>query len=417
VPILTKSSRRSPSPNRPEDAPGGALAPYACHPAQSRGRLHAEEESPGRSCFQRDRDRIIHSAAFRRLEYKTQVFVNHEGDHYRTRLTHSLEVAQLARSMCRALRLNEDLAEALALAHDLGHTPFGHAGEEALDACMVNFGGFDHNAQTLRILTSLENRYAEFDGLNLTWETLEGVTKHNGPLLKKKAVKGSSKSKNDLPRAIAAYNALHDLELHTYAGGEAQIASLADDIAYNNHDIDDGLRAGLFEIEQLDDVPGVGAIFREVRQRYPQADQARQIHESVRRLIHRMCMDLLRQTEKNLRASGVKTAGDIRALGKPVAEFSPQMQELNLALKEFLMQNMYRHYKVNRMSSKARRVLKELFTFFHAEPDCLPTAWRDQSSGAGSTQTAGVVADFMAGMTDRFALEEHARIFDRWAKT
>ena len=385
------------------------LASYACHPDESRGRLHAEEESNTRSCFQRDRDRIIHSTAFRRLEYKTQVFVNHEGDHYRTRLTHSLEVAQLARGISRSLGLQEDLAEALALAHDLGHTPFGHAGEDALGASMKPFGGFDHNAHTLRILTDLERRYAEFDGLNLTWETLEGVAKHNGPLISKHAEK--------LPREIADYNKKHDLELDTYASGEAQVASLADDIAYNNHDMDDGIRAGLLTVAQLGEVDAVGKLFDEVRKAYPHIDEGRLTHEAIRRLINRMVTDLITQTRKNLRDAKVKSVEDIRGFGEPLVAFSPKMQKTNLELKRFLMQNMYRHYKVNRMASKAGRVIKELFEFFLAEPECLPDSWRKQAGDPGTKRTATVVADFIAGMTDRFALEEYRRVFDVQARS
>ncbi len=380
------------------------LSSYACHPAQSRGRLYAESESKARSPFQRDRDRIIHSAAFRRLEYKTQVFVNHEGDHYRTRLTHSLEVSQLARSMCRSLGMNEDLAEALALAHDLGHTPFGHAGEDALGEAMQPYGGFDHNAHTIKILTALEHKYAEFDGLNLTWETLEGIAKHNGPL------------KNP-PRELAEYNSRHDLELGSYASGEAQVASLADDIAYNNHDIDDGMRAGLLSIKQLEEVEPVAKIFAEVRAKYPAIDEPRLTHEMIRRLINRMVTDLITQTRENIREYKIKSVGDIRALGKPLVFFSPQMQETNLALKKFLMKNMYRHYKVNRMASKAGRVVKELFEFFLAEPECLPDAWREMTDGKGTKKTAAVVADFIAGMTDRFALDEYRRVFDVQARS
>jgi dGTPase len=398
------------------------LAPYACQPATSRGRLHSEEESNTRTIYQRDRDRIIHSTAFRRLEYKTQVFVNHEGDHYRTRLTHSLEVAQLARGICRTLRLNEDLAETLALGHDLGHTPFGHAGEDALSEAMENYGGFDHNAHTLRILTNLEQHYAEFDGLNLTWETLEGVAKHNGPLIKRSPVSLMNKIINRaampaLPRVIAEYNAKHNLELETYASGEAQVASLSDDIAYNNHDIDDGLRAGLFTIEQLDEVEPVAKIFREVRTRYPGIEEARLTHEAIRRLINRMVTDLLTQTRENIAAEGIETVEDIRKLGKPLVGFSSEMQATNLKLKNFLMENMYRHYKVNRMSSKAKRVVRELFSFFISEPQCLPTHWRNLAGGPRSIQTATVVADFIAGMTDRFALEEYRRIFDVQARS
>jgi dGTPase len=388
----------------------GSLAPYACDPARSRGRLVSEPEDPTRSPYQRDRDRIIHSAAFRRLEYKTQVFVNHEGDHYRTRLTHSLEVAQLARSISRALGLNEDLAEALALAHDLGHTPFGHAGEDALKDVMEGYGGFDHNAQTLRILTTLEHRYAGFDGLNLTWEALEGIAKHNGPLMGRAATH-SELLPNQLPRAIAQYNTLHDLELHSYAGLEAQIASLADDIAYNNHDVDDGLRSGLFTIEEICAVPLAGEMFAQTRKQYPRIDDQRLIHESIRRMIHAMVLDLLGETRLALARSGVASPQEVRGFGAPIAAFSASMQAQMQPLKAFLMQHMYRHWRVNRMTSKARRVVKELFGFFVSEPQCLPSEWQRADDLPGSIQTAQRVADFIAGMTDRFAIEEHGRVF------
>ena len=384
--------------------------PYASHPEASQGRLYAEPESPTRSVFQRDRDRIIHSAAFRRLKYKTQVFVYHEGDNFRTRLTHSLEVSQIARSVSRVLGLNEDLAEALALAHDLGHPPFGHAGEEALHSAMKDFGGFDHNAQTLRILTSLEHRYAEFDGLNLTWETLEGVVKHNGPLLKRSGGAGA------LPRGIAEYNSRHDLQLTTFAGGEAQVAAIADDIAYNNHDIDDGLRAGLFSVEDLVDVPLAGPVFREVQDRYPNLERTRLIHESVRRMINGMVTDLIAETRRRLAAAAPKSVDDIRALDAPVVAFSETMRANDRALKEFLFERMYRHYKVNRMTSKARRVVHDLFALFMEEPGCLPVEWQRQTDGSGHPGTALVVADYIAGMTDRFALEEHQRLFDVYTK-
>lgn len=380
------------------------LAPYSCHLTESRGRLYKEEESKSRSPFQRDRDRIIHSTAFRRLEYKTQVFVNHEGDHYRTRLTHSLEVSQLARSMCRSLQLNEDLAETLALAHDLGHTPFGHAGEDALSESMKTFGGFDHNAHTIKILTSLERRYAEFDGLNLTWETLEGVAKHNGPVKKP-------------PRELAEYNKRHNLELGSYASGEAQVASLADDIAYNNHDIDDGLRAGLLSIKQFEEVEPVARIFHEVKKKYPDIDDTRWTHEVTRRLINRMVTDLITQTKQNIKSAKIKTVDDIRSLGKQLVCFSPEMTKTNNLLQDFLMKNMYRHYKVNRMASKAGRVVKDLFEFFLSEPECLPDDWRKLTDKAGTKKTAAVVADFIAGMTDRFALDEYRRVFDVQARS
>ncbi len=398
------------------------LAAYACSPEKSRGRLHREPESNTRTVFQRDRDRIIHSTAFRRLEYKTQVFVNHEGDHYRTRLTHSLEVSQLARSMCRSLRLNEDLAETLALAHDLGHTPFGHAGEDALGEVMEPYGGFDHNAHTLRLVTSLEQRYADFDGLNLTWETLEGIAKHNGPLIKRSPTSILNKligrePTGSLPRPLKEYNDKHDLELDTYASGEAQVASLADDIAYSNHDIDDGLRAGLFSMEQLAEVETVGRIVREVRTQYAGLSEQRLTHEVIRRLINRMVTDLITQTMHNIDNAHIEKPEDIRKLGKPLVAFSPAMQETNLALKAFLMKNMYRHYKVNRMASKARRVVKDLFGFFLAEPECLPDGWREQVNAPKTPITAMVTADFIAGMTDRFALDEHRRVFDVQARS
>jgi dGTPase len=383
------------------------LAPYACKPEESRGRLYSEPESAVRSPFQRDRDRIIHSAAFRRMKHKTQVFVYHEGDHYRTRLTHSLEVAQIARTISRILGLDEDLAEALALSHDLGHTPFGHAGEDALEAVMAPYDGFDHNDQTLRILTRLEHRYAEFDGLNLTWETLEGTVKHNGPLL------GQGKDE-PLPATIAEYNRIHDLELSLYPGLEAQIASLSDDIAYNNHDLDDGLRAGLFRLADLVDVPLVGPVLHEVQKTYPGLEEGRLIHETIRRVIDRMVYDLVDETRRRLAEAKPANAAAIRGLGAPVASFSETMSAHDKALKSFLFERMYRHYKVNRMASKARRIVQDIFGLLLAEPQCLPTEWRGQAGAPHSPATARIVADYIAGMTDRFALDEHARLFDTY---
>lgn len=380
------------------------LAAYATHPHQSRGRFAAEDEDTTRSPHQRDRDRIIHCAAFRRLEYKTQVFVNHEGDHYRTRLTHSLEVSQLSRSMCRFMRLNEDLGEALALAHDLGHTPFGHAGEDGLNAAMERWGGFDHNAQTLRILTRLETRYASFDGLNLTWETLEGIIKHNGPV-------------HEPPRAMRSFEYLDRLDLHEHAGLEAQLASLADDIAYNNHDIEDGLRAGFFTLEELAGLPLLREIITEVRTAHPDINSRRLTHEVIRRMINHMVNDVIATTSGIISQAHIKTAQDVRSFGKPVAQFSGAMQEVNRQIKHFLMTRVYRHYKVNRMTSKARRVVSELFAFFMEEPHCMPPAWYEQTLNETNQQRAETVADFIAGMTDRFALEEHARIFDPMART
>ena len=389
------------------------LAAYATDPAKSRGRLHVEAESATRTAFQRDRDRIIHCAAFRRLMYKTQVFVNHEGDHFRTRLTHSLEVAQIARSVSRSLGLNEDLAEALALAHDLGHPPFGHAGEEALNGVMQPFGGFDHNAQTLRVLTKLERRYAEFDGLNLTWETLEGVVKHNGPLLRP----GQTPAEADLPAAITAYVRDHDLGIATFPGAEAQVAALADDIAYNNHDIDDGLRAGLFAIDDLGDVPVVGPIIAEVRARYPDLEPARLIYESVRRIIDVMVNDLRSEAERRIGQAAPRSVEDIRALDHPVVAFSADLRDKERDIKAFLFERMYRHDKLKRMAGDARKVVRTLFDLYMEQPERLPAGWSRAAETADRDGRARLIADYIAGMTDRYALDEHHRLLDTDATT
>ncbi|MEE8444759.1 MAG: deoxyguanosinetriphosphate triphosphohydrolase [Alphaproteobacteria bacterium] len=381
-------------------------APYASDWENSRGRLYPEPESATRSRYQRDRDRIVHSGAFRRLQYKTQVFVYHEGDHFRTRLTHSLEVAQIARSLARALRLDEDLAEALALAHDLGHPPFGHAGEEALSEVMAPHGGFDHNGQALRIVTRLEARYAAFDGLNLTWEMLEGLAKHNGPLIDRPG------ALDGLPWAVADYAAEQDLELHSQPGIEAQIAALSDDIAYNTHDVDDGLRAGLFGIDDLAELPLVGPIIRAVTDSHPGLDQSRLIHETTRRMIDRMVNDLLGETRRRLDAERPASAAEVRALSAPLVDMSDELIEANRDLKRFLFERMYRHYRVNRMTSKARRVVRDLFETYHREPDCLPTRWRAAADGAEDPIRARLVTDYIAGMTDRYAIDEHRRLYD-----
>jgi dGTPase len=381
---------------------------YASNPSMSRGRLFNEIKCDLRSDFQRDRDRILHSAAFRRLEYKTQVFVNHEGDHYRTRLTHSLEVAQIARSVSRILGINEDLAEALALAHDLGHPPFGHAGEDALNEAMREFGGFDHNAHTIKILTNLEHRYADFNGLNMSWETLEGIAKHNGPLIGINA----KNMDNIVPKAILEFNEKFDLALDKFSSLEAQVASLADDIAYNNHDIEDGLRANLFQVEQLFDLPIVGEVFKGVINKYGKLEQQRLIHESIRRLMKKMIEDLVEVTKNNIVKYNIKSSDDIRNLHCLVADFSEEMVIANTKLKEFLFRNVYKHYKINRMTSKAKRVIKELFYLYFNEPECLPTQWRQLADGAKSNHTAQVVSDFIAGMTDRFAFKEHGSLYD-----
>ena len=386
------------------------LAPFACRPQGSRGRLFQEPESPTRTPFQRDRDRIIHSTAFRRMKHKTQVFVYHEGDHYRTRLTHSLEVAQIARSVSRALGLDEDLAEALALAHDLGHTPFGHAGEDVLDEAMRPYGGFDHNEQTFRILTMLERHYAEFDGLNLSWETLEGLVKHNGPLVP------SAKGKT-VPATIRDHQQRQDLWLDSWPGLEAQIAALSDDIAYNNHDIDDGLRAGLFAIDDLRPVPLVGPVLGEVEARYPGIEASRLVHETIRRLIDRMVTDLINETRGRLARAQPADADAVRRHPGPLAGFSDAMRENDAALKAFLFSHMYRHPRVNAMTADARRVVLDLFTYYLDAPERLPSVWHGDAHPPRDRQTARLVADYIAGMTDRFALSEHQALFGPGKKT
>ena len=372
---------------------------YASDPQQSRGRLFDEGGSAHRSAFQRDRDRIIHSSAWRRLKHKTQVFVEHEGDYFRTRMTHSIEVGQVARTIAGVLGLDIDLTEAVALAHDLGHTPFGHTGEDALDACMADFGGFDHNAQAVKIVTSLERHYADFDGLNLTWETLEGIAKHNGPVT------------GDLPVALAEYNARHDLELHTYAGAEAQVAALADDIAYNNHDLDDGLRAGLFTVEDICALPIVGRCFAEVDAKYPDLDAERRRYEALRRVFGVMVEDVLVESRGRLGDSGAKSAQDIRDLGAPVIRFSDALFADLKVIRAFLFENMYRHWSVRRMRRKAAKIVEEIFGIFMDDPGMLPPEW-EQAAQGDRAQRARVIADYLAGMTDRFALQEHAKLTD-----
>lgn len=378
---------------------------YASDPSRARGRRIPQASRSERSCFQRDRDRIIHSSAFRRLKGKTQVFVAHEGDFYRTRLTHSLEVAQIARSIARVLGLDEDLAECLALAHDLGHPPFGHSGEEALQGVMIPFGGFDHNAQAMRIVENLERRYAEFDGLNLTWETREGIAKHNGPLLNK-----DMKAK-DLPWALRALEDWQGLELDTHAGPEAQVAALADDIAYNNHDIDDGLRAGLFTVADIDNVPLVGRAFADVKRRHPDISKERLIHEAVRDLIGYMAADVLAESRRRLEKHQPQSAADIRRLDEPVIAFSGSFREDEKPLRDFLYANMYRHYKVNRMMGQGARVVRELFELFVNDPALLPTEFQSGCDGANNAGSARVICDYIAGMTDRAAIGEYRKLF------
>lgn len=379
-----------------------ALAPYAADPADSRGRLYLQAESVGRDAFQRDRDRIIHSTAFRRLKHKTQVFVSAFGDHYRTRLTHSLEVAQIARSIARQLDLNEDLTEALALAHDLGHTAFGHTGEDVLDARMAPFGGFDHNAHTVRIVTELEQRYVDFDGLNLSWETLEGLAKHNGPVARP-------------PWALADYVARHDLELGTFASAEAQVAALSDDIAYNTHDIDDGLRAGLFSLDELlAEVPLVADTWRAVQRRHPSAPQARLVAELIRDLIGRLVEDVLAETRHRLRRLAPASSGDVRAADAAVVAFSAGLAPAEKELKHFLRTRMYHHYKVTLKREAAKQIIATLFDRYFEEPSVMPAEWSARLAAAeerhAAVGKARTVADFIAGMTDLFAIREVERL-------
>ncbi len=374
-------------------------AVYASDPAKTRGRLFHEDESAFRTPFQRDRDRIIHSSAFRRLKHKTQVFVEHEGDYYRTRLTHSIEVAQVARTIAGVLGLNGQLTEAVALAHDLGHTPFGHTGEDALNALMQPFGGFDHNAQAVRIVTSLERHYAEFDGLNLTWETLEGIAKHNGPVT------------GDLPVALADYNARHDLELHTHASAEAQVAALSDDIAYNNHDLQDGLRAGLFTVDEIRALPIVGAAFAEVDRRYPGLEADRRQHEALRRVFGVMVEDVLVTSRQLIRELDPASVEDVRHAGHPVIRFSEALWADLTEIRAFLFKRMYRAPSVVTMRERVTKVVEDLFPLFLARPELLPGEWRkDVEQANDQTRLVRIVADYIAGMTDRFALETHARL-------
>jgi dGTPase len=375
------------------------LAPYAARAETSRGRLHAEPDGGMRGPFQRDRDRIIHAAAFRKLQYKTQVFVDHEGHFYRTRLTHSIEVAQIARSIARALRLDEDLAEALALAHDLGHPPFGHAGETGLNRALADFGGFDHNAQSLRVVTLLEARYAGFDGLNLTWETLEGLVKHNGPIANPAGY-------------VAAYDAIHPLDLTTQPSAEAQVAALADDIAYHSHDLDDGLRAGLFAMEEIARLPVVAESFAEANALAEGLAPSRLRQETIRRVLDRMIRDVVGVSRLRIARLDPETVETVRHARAPVIGFSPAMAEANREIKDFLFARMYRHWRVNRMSAKARRLTADLASLFLEDPALLPDEWGEKAGEAGTPRAAETVRDYIAGMTDRYAQDEYRRLTD-----
>jgi dGTPase len=387
-------------------------APYATDPRRSRGRLYPEPASPTRTDFQRDRDRILHSTAFRRLKHKTQVFVYHEGDHYRTRLTHTLEVAQIARSIARALGLDEDLAEALALAHDLGHTPFGHAGERALNACMAGYGGFDHNAQSLRVVTALERRYAAYDGLNLAWETLEGLVKHNGPLTDAAGRPLGRYAESGLPAAITEYAALQDLELSTLAGPEAQAAALADDIAYDAHDLDDGLRAGLFDLDDLRAVPFLAALMAEIEELWPGLQRSRMIHELVRRVITRSVEGAIAEGWHRLDAARPESAEAVRGLPQPVIAFSAPIAAADGEIKHFLSDHMYRHPQVLRVTDDAGSILLDLFRRYAEAPEQMGEEWSSGVDALPERERRRRVADFIAGMTDGYAVQQHRRLFD-----
>ncbi len=379
-------------------------APYASDPGKSRGRLYPEEESTFRSCFQRDRDRIIHASAFRRLKHKTQVFIEHEGDYFRTRLTHSIEVAQVARTIAGTIGLNRELTEAVALAHDLGHTPFGHTGEDALAEHMAPFGGFDHNAQAIRIVSSLERHYAEWDGLNLTWETLEGIAKHNGPVT------------GEIPWALDSYNAGHDLELHTHASAEAQVAALSDDIAYNNHDLHDGLRAELFSTDELAEMPILDRCFGEVDAKYPGLNYYRRRHEALRRFFGILVEDVIAVTQANLAELNPGSVEEIRDAGRMMVQFSKPVWEDLKVIREFLFHRMYRAPEVVEVRSYVTDVVRELFAIFMKKPELLPRQWRkDVEDAQTDVALARIVSDYIAGMTDRFALQEHERLTGRQA--
>jgi dGTPase len=388
----------------------GDRAIYAADPWTTRGRLYDEQSSPTRSDFQRDRDRIVHTTAFRRLKHKTQVFIAQDGDHYRTRLTHTIEVAQVARALARALRLDEDLAEGVALVHDFGHTPFGHTGEDALHEMLQPFGGFDHNAQSLRIVTKLERRYAEFDGLNLTWETLEGLVKHNGPLI---GADGQG-THGPVPQPILDYCEIHDLEIGSFASLEAQTAAIADDIAYNTHDIDDGLRSGYLSFEMLEEIPFLAVLMKEVRDRYPGLEASRFTHEIMRRQITRMVEDVISVAQSNIAAIRPESAADIRNAGKVIAAFSPEMAETDKLIKAMLFKRIYRHPDIMRIRAGASQIVTDLFAAYMNNPSEMQSHyWVDHISGLSEAAKARHVGDYLAGMTDTYAIAAHKRLFDQ----
>lgn len=387
------------------------LCAYAQKGSDSRGRLFSEQESAHRSPFQRDRDRIIHTSAFRRLQFKTQVFVNHEGDHFRNRLTHTIEVAQIARTLSKALGLNEELAESLALSHDLGHTPFGHCGEDVLNQCLSSIGGFEHNAQSLKIVTKLECRYADFDGLNLTWEALEGLVKHNGPLVSSDGEPTKKYQKNGVPRYVNEFCKDFDLEINRFANLEAQVAACADDVAYNNHDIDDGLRAGLFVFDDLFGLPIFGDVMRDIHQKYKNIAPTRQMHEANRVLIGIMVEDILQNTQKNVDKHNIKTPQDVHNAGQAIGNFSVEILNAIKHLQAFLMEHMYRADSVVKERIAAAQIITDLFDIYQKSPDKLPENWQLDVQDMGNDFSIRKIGDFIAGMTDRFAIMEHQRLF------
>lgn len=382
------------------------LQNYACRPKNSRGRVYPENTTPYRNEFERDRDRIIHSNAFKRLQYKTQVFVNHEGDHYRNRLTHSIEVSSISRSLCKALALNEDLAEAVALAHDLGHTPFGHAGEDILNECMKDYGGFSHNAHAFKILTSIEQKYAAYDGLNLTWEVLEGIVKHNGPIEK------NSVERSDAYAYIFKYDQKHKLDLDKYSSAEAQIASLSDDIAYICHDLEDSIKAEIINYSDLQEIEFIDRYLHEIKKDYSNIHENRLIYELVRKLTHHFIKSLLFQTRENIEHYKIEKEQDIRDLNKQVVEFTPEVNEEVKHIKQFLKNKVYHHHKVAAVCLQSKNVVKSLFKLYVDNIDLLPFSWQHMIEGSNEQEKMSIIADYIAGMTDRFAIKQYQAFFN-----
>lgn len=377
------------------------LQKYACVPEKTKGRIYPEKPTPYRNEFERDRDRIIHSNSFKRLQYKTQVFVNHEGDHYRNRLTHSVEVSSIARSLCKELNLSDDLGEAVALAHDLGHSPFGHAGEEALNECMKDYGGFSHNAHSFKILTYLEQKYAAYNGLNLTWEVLEGIVKHNGPLPQK-----------DLSQYIVDYNAKHDLELKKYSSAEAQVASLSDDIAYITHDLEDSIGAGIITYKDLEEVPFIHQYIKTVKNDHKDIEDSRLIYEVARKLTHHLIESLLFQTRENIKKHKIESQSDIRNLGQSLVEFTPATWEEIKIIKTFLFNKVYKHHRVVSVTLQSQKVVKSLFKLYSENINILPFSWRDMIKDSVNNSKMSIIADYIAGMTDRYAIKQYQSFYN-----